>query len=184
MSCLAGRRARLAQAPVAVHQQPSGDLRHAEVQEQVHVELIPEHVAPVGLAVEAAGPHPGVQVDRVMRQTWTIWQMCSRSRSCTRSSPGTRTSHPRHSSSQADACRANASSKPRSARRRPGLRRVSLIAGSREVKKVTIFSTRTVAPCRTSNASICWMWSSIWWRLRSTAAARRGHRGCGCAPPG
>src|ERR1035441_4662986 len=41
-----------------------------------------------------------------------MWQMYSRSSSWTRSSPGTRTSHTRHSSSQADACRASASSKP------------------------------------------------------------------------
>jgi hypothetical protein len=39
----------------------------------------------------------------------------------------------------------------------PAFASVSLIAGSREVKKATIFSTRTAAPCRTSNASTCWM---------------------------
>ncbi len=65
--CLAGRRARLAQPPVAVQQQTPGDLRHAEAQEQVHVKLIPEHMPPVGLAVEAAGRYPGVQVGSVMR---------------------------------------------------------------------------------------------------------------------
>ena len=64
---LTGRSARFAQAPVAIQQQASGDLRHAEVQEQVHIKLVPEHVPPVSLTVEAAGRHSGVQVGGVMR---------------------------------------------------------------------------------------------------------------------
>ena len=59
-ACLPGRRPRLGQPAVAVHQQPAGDLGEAEAEERVDVELVPEHMPPVGLAVEPASRHPCV----------------------------------------------------------------------------------------------------------------------------
>jgi len=43
------------------------DPRQAEVEEREHVQLVPEHVAPVRLAVEAAREDAGVLVGRVAR---------------------------------------------------------------------------------------------------------------------
>src|SRR5205807_3713239 len=39
----------------------------AEVQERIHIELVPEHMPAVGLAVEPSGRHPGVQIGDVSR---------------------------------------------------------------------------------------------------------------------
>ena len=84
--------------------------------------------------------------------------MCSRSSNCTLSSPDTRTSQTRHSSSHAAACRSNEA--PKSVCRATDVAAftsVSLTAGSRDVKNVTSFSTRVASPWRTSKARTCWM---------------------------
>ena len=57
---LARRRARLADPPVAVHEQPPRDLRQPEVEEGIDVELVPEDVPAIGLAVETARRDAGV----------------------------------------------------------------------------------------------------------------------------
>ena len=62
-----GRRPGFADPPVAIHQQPARDLRQPEVQERVDVELVPEHVTAVGLAVEPAGGDAGIVVCRQAR---------------------------------------------------------------------------------------------------------------------
>src|SRR6266704_6816387 len=59
-SCLPGRCPRLPDPAVAIHQQPARDLGQAEVEERERVDLVPEHVPSVGLAVEPAGGQPGV----------------------------------------------------------------------------------------------------------------------------
>src|SRR5829696_10071697 len=60
-----GRRPRFIEAPVAVHHELARDLGQPEVQERVDVELIPEYVPTVGLAVETAGWNASVQIRRV-----------------------------------------------------------------------------------------------------------------------
>jgi hypothetical protein len=55
----------LAETPEAVHEQGAGDLGKAEVQEGIDVELVPEDVPAVGLAVEASRRDSGVPVGRV-----------------------------------------------------------------------------------------------------------------------
>jgi hypothetical protein len=66
-------------------------------------------------------------------------------------------SHAVHTSCHAERWRSSASSKFTYRRADvPALTSVSLVAGSREVKKVTSFSTRTADPWRTSNVSTCW----------------------------
>src|SRR5438876_563130 len=62
---LPGRGARRAKAPIAVQQQLPRHLRHAEIQERIDIQLVPEHMTPVGLAVKAAGGYPSVPVRRV-----------------------------------------------------------------------------------------------------------------------
>ena len=52
----------LVETPVAVHQQAAGDLGAAQREHGVDVDLVPEDVAAVALAVQAARPHGGVQV--------------------------------------------------------------------------------------------------------------------------
>src|SRR4029077_3210136 len=47
-----------ADPPVPVHQQPPGDLRQPDVEERERVQLIPEHVPPVGLPVQPPGRQP------------------------------------------------------------------------------------------------------------------------------
>ncbi len=64
-SRLARRRARLAQAAVAVLQKGAGNLRQAQVEQGKDEELVPEDMAPVGLAVPAAGGNPHVEVHGV-----------------------------------------------------------------------------------------------------------------------
>ena len=84
--------------------------------------------------------------------------MCSRSSNCTLSSPDTRMSHTRHSSSHAAACLSNEA--PKSVCRATDVAAftsVSLTAGSRDVKNVTSFSTRVGSPWRMSKVSTCWM---------------------------
>ena len=61
------RRAGLTEAPVAVHEQLPGDLGQPEVEEGVDVELVPEDMPAVCLAIEAAGGHAGVEIGRVAR---------------------------------------------------------------------------------------------------------------------
>ena len=72
--------------------------------------------------------------------------MCRRSRNCTRFSLGSRTSHTSHSSSHVWTCPSNASA---NAGYRctlfPALAIGSVIARSRDVYRLTIFSTRTGA---------------------------------------
>lgn len=62
-----GRAARRGQAPPPVHQQRAGDLREPHGQEREDEQLVPEDVAPVRLAVQAAGGDPDVQVHAVLR---------------------------------------------------------------------------------------------------------------------
>src|SRR5215207_2274301 len=62
-----GRCAGLIQPSVAIHEQLACDLGQPEVEERVDVELVPEDVPAVGLAVKAAGRNPGVEVGRVRR---------------------------------------------------------------------------------------------------------------------
>ncbi len=57
----------LRQAPVPIAQQRARQLGEAKVQEREHEQLVPEHVAPVRLPVEAARGNPGIEVDRVLR---------------------------------------------------------------------------------------------------------------------
>ena len=63
--CLMGGRPGLAHPAVAVHQQPARDLGQPDVEERERVDLVPEHVPAIGLAVESAGGHPGVEVGGV-----------------------------------------------------------------------------------------------------------------------
>ena len=65
--CCLGARSCLADPAIAVHQQSPRDLRQAVVQERVHVELVPKHVAAVGLTVQPAGRHAGVVMRRQPR---------------------------------------------------------------------------------------------------------------------
>ena len=64
---LVGRRTRLAQAPVPVHQEAPGDLGHPIVEKRIHVQLVPEDMSAVGLAVESPGRNPGIDVGCVPR---------------------------------------------------------------------------------------------------------------------
>ena len=64
---LVGRVPSLADPPVAVQQQPPGDLRQPAVEEGVGEELVPEDVPAVRLAVEAAGGDAGVVVGGLPR---------------------------------------------------------------------------------------------------------------------
>ena len=59
---LVRRRPGLLEAAIAVHQETACDLGQPQAKERVHVELIPEHVAPVGLAVQPARGHACVKV--------------------------------------------------------------------------------------------------------------------------
>ncbi len=58
---------RLGQPPVTVHQQRPGDIGHAQLEEWEDVELVPEDMAPVGLAVQPARRDADVQFHRVGR---------------------------------------------------------------------------------------------------------------------
>ena len=60
-----GGRPGLAHPAVAVHQQPARDLGQPDVEERERVDLVPEHMPAIGLAVESAGRHPGVEVGGV-----------------------------------------------------------------------------------------------------------------------
>jgi hypothetical protein len=57
----------LAETSEAVHQQRAGDIGKAEVQEGIDIELVPEDVPAIGLAVEASRRDTGVPVGRVAR---------------------------------------------------------------------------------------------------------------------
>ena len=59
--------ARLADPPVAIHQQASRDLRQTEVQKRIHVELVPEDVTAVRLTVQSTGRDAGVVMRRQSR---------------------------------------------------------------------------------------------------------------------
>ncbi len=84
--------------------------------------------------------------------------MCSRSSSWTGSFPDTSPSHVRHNSSHAALWRSSAAGKSLwRAADLAALSSVSLTAGSRDVEKGTIFSTRVASPWRTSKARTCWM---------------------------
>src|SRR5690606_19733678 len=50
------------EAAEAVAQQAAGDLRDAPVEEREDEQLVPEHVATVGLAMQTAGRHSDVEV--------------------------------------------------------------------------------------------------------------------------
>ena len=63
---LAGRPPRLRQSPVAIAQQRTGGGRRTQIQHREHEQLIPEDVPAVGLAVQTAGRHPGVEVHRTI----------------------------------------------------------------------------------------------------------------------
>ena len=63
---VAGRRGRpagLVQPAVAVAQQGAGQLREAQVEEGEHEQLVPEHMPPVGLAVQAPGRDAHIQAE-------------------------------------------------------------------------------------------------------------------------
>ncbi len=61
-----GGRARLAQAPVAVHQQRSGDFGHAIVEEREDEQFIPEDMTLIGFS----GPAPRGHTDDRVRWSW------------------------------------------------------------------------------------------------------------------
>jgi hypothetical protein len=63
----AGGRARLADAPVAIQDQAPRDLWQPQIEEGIDVQLIPEDVAAVGLAVESTSGDAGVVVGREPR---------------------------------------------------------------------------------------------------------------------
>ena len=67
VACLSGRRAGLVHAPVAVHQELARYLGQPEVEERIDIELVPEDVPAVGLAVQAPGRDAGVEVGGVRR---------------------------------------------------------------------------------------------------------------------
>jgi hypothetical protein len=64
---LVGRRTRFVQAPVPVHQQATSDLGHPVVQKRIHIQLVPEDMSAVGLAVESAGRNPRIDVGCLTR---------------------------------------------------------------------------------------------------------------------
>jgi hypothetical protein len=66
-SRIACQRAGLVQPPVAIADQRVGDLGGPEVQEGKDEKFVPEHVAAVRLAVEAARRHVDVKIDAVAR---------------------------------------------------------------------------------------------------------------------
>jgi hypothetical protein len=55
----------LAEAPEAVHPQSAGDVGKAKVEEGEDVQLVPEDMSAIGLAVEASGRDAGIPVRRV-----------------------------------------------------------------------------------------------------------------------
>src|ERR1019366_9434694 len=63
---VAGRPASLGQPAVAIAQQGLGELREPEVEDREDEQLVPEDVAPVCLAVQAAGRNSRVEVDAVL----------------------------------------------------------------------------------------------------------------------
>ena len=62
ISCLAGRRARLAQPAVSIHQKTAGNFWQPNVEERKCVDFVPEDVTSVGLPVQSAGRQPGVEI--------------------------------------------------------------------------------------------------------------------------
>ena len=62
-----GGGARLGQATVAVHEQTAGDTRQPVREERQDEQLVPEHVAAVGLAVDPSGGDAGVEIGGVGR---------------------------------------------------------------------------------------------------------------------
>ena len=64
---LPGGRPGLPDPAVAIHQQPSRDLGQPDVEERERVDLVPEHVPAVGLAVQPARGHPGVEIGGMRR---------------------------------------------------------------------------------------------------------------------
>ena len=150
-----GRLAGLGQPPVAVAEQRPGQLGEAQVQEREDEQLVPEDVAPVGLAVQAPGRHAGVEVDGVrghgLEQVEHV-QVEDAGRP-----PGRRRRPGR--------CGSAATAGPRPGRGAPAARRTrrgsratrpraaspgSAMARSREVYSATTFSTVTGSPSRTS----------------------------------
>ena len=155
---LTGRRPGLVEAPVTVHQQLARDLGDTEAQERKDIQLIPEHVAAVGLTVETPRGHSGVQVGGV---PGAHLQDVADVEPQQHLNPLV-AAHPH----VADApqllpgrdmllerlARSQAARAPRS----PPWTSVSLVAASREVENVSIFSTLVGVPSRTSKASTCW----------------------------
>ena len=62
---LAGGGTGLIQSPETIQEQRAGDLRQPEVEERVDIEVVPEDVSPVRLAVQTAGGGARVEVGRV-----------------------------------------------------------------------------------------------------------------------
>jgi hypothetical protein len=61
----ARRGARLSEAPVAVHEQGAGNLRHAQIEKGEDEDLVPEDVSAVRFAVQAARRDTDVEVETV-----------------------------------------------------------------------------------------------------------------------
>ena len=57
----------LVETAVAVEQERPGQLREAQNEERKHKQLVPEHVTPIGLSVQAPGGDAHVEADGILR---------------------------------------------------------------------------------------------------------------------
>ena len=158
-SCLPGRRPGLAQPAVAVHQQTSRDLGQPDVEERKRVDLVPEHMPAVRLPVQAAGGQPGIEVGGVPgADLQDVRDVQPQQQLHALVSGHPHVAHPPQLlPRRARAARTRRAKSVCRAADVAAFTSVSLTAGSREVKNVTIFSTRVGSPWRTSKARTCWM---------------------------